>query len=47
MELLKYLRSRIEEAPEDKPDSSGSSASDPSSVMGRTAAVAGKTLDLR
>nr|XP_054764681.1 leucine-rich repeat-containing protein 40-like [Lytechinus pictus] len=43
MELMKYLRSRIEETPEDTPDSS--SASDPSSVIGRTEAVAGKTLD--
>lgn len=43
VELMKYLRSRIEETPEDTPDSS--SASDPSSVIGRTDAVAGKTLD--
>ncbi|XP_072173141.1 leucine-rich repeat-containing protein 40-like [Diadema setosum] len=45
MELMKYLRSRIEEAPEDTPDSGGPSASDPSSVLGRSVAVTGKTLD--
>lgn len=45
MELMKYLRSRIEESTEDAPDSNGHAASDPSSVIGRSVAVSGKTLD--